>query len=100
MLARKQYKLPKAARLIVNSPKKNKSETEYTVEDSAIVKIDRVWDEFQVATIEPESDGKFGLYYNIMLYYHKGPRTVPTGKWVLGPRFRSSPIAAKHAKPQ
>lgn len=82
-------------RLIVNSDKRSQNETSFHYDDGSIYKVVRRWDEFQVATIEKEGDG-YSLWYNEMLYYTEGPKTVPKGKWVLGARFRSSTILEKN----
>ena len=95
----KQYRFPKPVRIIVNAPKRSSGKDHYTIDfgERSIEKSAYRWDEFQVATIEKEGDQYF-LYYNTLLNYEVGPHTVPTGKWVLGPRHKSAPISAVHAK--
>ena len=97
VLANKKYKLPKPVRIIVNADKKSHGKDHYTVDFSerSIEKSAYRWEEFQVATIEKEGDQHY-LYYNTILYYEVGPHTVPTKKWVLGPRHKSAPISEKN----
>ena len=94
VLSRDQYGLPEPARIIVNTRKKSASEDKYTVDfgERTITRDPYRWEEFQVATIEKQGDSYY-LWYNTLLNYSVGPQTVPTGKWVLGPRHKSSPIA-------
>ena len=93
VLADKKYKLAKPVRIIVNAPKKSHMKDHYTIDfgERSIEKSPYRWEEFQVATIEKEGDQHY-LWYNTMLYYEVGPHTVPTKKWVLGPRHKSAPI--------
>ncbi len=86
-----KYKLPTAKRMIVNTRKRSQQRVEYEVEDNTIKRIERVWEEFQVATIEPK-DGKYYIYFNTLKYFTKGASTTPLEKWVLGERFQSAPI--------
>lgn len=97
VLADKKYKLPKAHRVIVNAPKKSFGKDHFTIDfgERTIEKSPYRWEEFQVATIEKEGD-QYVLWYNTLLYYSVGPSTVPTQKWVLGPRHRSAPISEKN----
>lgn len=94
VLTRKTYKLPKSVRVIVNAPKKSYGKDHYTIDfgERSIEKSPYRWEEFQVATIELEGDQHY-LWYNTILNYSEGPHTVPTGKWVLGPRHKSGPIS-------
>lgn len=97
VLANKKYKLPKAVKIIVNSPKRSYGKDHFTIDFSerSIEKSPYRWEEFQVATIEKEGDQHY-LWYNTLLYYEEGPHTVPTKKWVLGPRHKSAPISEKN----
>ena len=97
VLSDKKYKLPKAHRIIVNAPKRSFGKDHFTVDfgERSIEKSPYRWEEFQVATIEQEGDHYF-LWYNTLLHYSVGPHTVPTNKWVLGPRHRSAPISKKN----
>jgi len=84
-------------RVIVNAPKKSFGKDHYTIDfdERSIEKSPYRWEEFQAATIEKEGD-KYFLYYNTILKYSVGPHTVPTGKWVLGPRHLSAPISEEN----
>ena len=97
VLANKQYKLTKAERIIVNAPKKSFGKDHFTIDfgERTIEKSPYRWEEFQVATIEKDGDQYF-LWYNTIMYYSVGPHTVPTEKWVLGPRHKSAPISKKN----
>ncbi len=94
VLANERYDLPEAVRVIVNAPKRSFSKDHYTIDfgEESITKDPYRWEEFQVATIEKEGD-QYAMYYNTMIKYSVGPKTVPVEKWVLGPRHRSSLIA-------
>ena len=97
VLANKQYKLIKAERIIVNAPKKSFGKDHFTIDfgERTIEKSPYRWEEFQVATIEKDGDQYF-LWYNTIMNYSVGPHTVPTEKWVLGPRHKSAPISKKN----
>ena len=82
-------------RVIVNNPKKNKNRVVFSFDSEYIIKSTYQWEEFQVATIEKKED-KFYIYYNTILKYSKGPNTVPVNKWVLGERFKSTPIVKEN----
>lgn len=94
VLAKKEYQLPPAVKLVVNAPVRSFGKEHYTIDFSerSIEKSDYQWEEFQVATIEKHGDHHF-LYFNTIIRYSVGPKTVPTKEWVLGPRHRSAPIA-------
>ena len=91
VLANEKYELPKAKRTIVVTRKKPQNRIEYSIEDDKVIRIERRWQEFQVATIE-KHDGKHYIYFNTLKYFTKGHSTTPLEKWVLGERFRSAPI--------
>ena len=94
VLGRKKYGLPKFERLIVNTKKKSGQVNEHWIDFSerTITECPKRWEEFQCATIEKDGDG-YALWYNTLIYYHEGPHTVPTGKWVLSSRHKSAPIS-------
>lgn len=50
-----------------------------------------VWDEYQVATAEKVGD-TYHVFYNTLKFFHKGGPTTPTGRWILGDRFKSTEI--------
>ncbi len=105
-LAKPKYGVGKIERMVINAPlrelSKETSEEQY---DSIDVSLDGTvtlkgtrttyryeWKEFQVATAEQESDGRYYLYYNTLKYFTSGSESTPLNRWVLAKRFRSSPI--------
>lgn len=100
VLSDKKYKLPQWGRLIINTKKKSQRRTEYWLDrDVDYYSIERVplnWEEFQATTIEKGDDGKFYMWANTIMFYKEGPHTVPVGKWSLGERFRTAPIAKEN----
>ncbi len=94
VLSRPGHGLPPHVRLIVTTRRKNGAKDHYSVDygERSVTKSPYRWEEFQVATVEQDGDRHF-LWYNTLLKYSVGPHTVPTGKWVLGPRHKSSPIS-------
>jgi len=78
-------------RLVVNAPKVRHAERRFEAEGSSLVAYDMVWEQFQVATAEPEGDQLF-VYYNTLKFFESGYRTTPTGRWILAERFKGGRI--------
>ena len=49
------------------------------------------WDQFQVATAEPEG-GKYYIFYTTLKYFRSGASTTPLNKWIISSRLQGSEI--------
>ncbi len=96
VLANKKYKISGIKKMVVNADKRRKERTTFEVSGDAIEKVVRVWDEFQVCTVE-EIDGKLYLHYNTIAYFHRGATTTPTKMWIISNRFKSAEISKENA---
>ncbi len=92
VLGRDDYKIGDWARLIVNAPVKKHNRTLYTIDEHYIHRGQSIWEEFQATTIEKGEDGNFYLWHNDLVKYEQAASQTATGKWILGKRFRGSPI--------
>lgn len=86
-----KYGVGEWRRLVINAPKRHQEERRYHFSGSSLVGYDVVWDQFQVATAEPEGDAVY-IWYNTLKYFHKAYHTTPTGRWLVSDRFKSSRI--------
>ena len=93
VLKNKKYGVGKWERLIVNAKKRPGKRVEHKVFNGSLETIVRVWDEYQVATVEKEN-GKFYLYYNTLKKFSAAPPATPVGQWILSKRIKSGEIAA------
>ncbi len=92
VLRREQYGVGEWERLVVNAPVRRYNRTLYTIDEHYIHRGQSIWEEFQATTIEREPDGNFYLFHNDIVRYEQAASQTPTGKWLLGKRFRGSPI--------
>lgn len=99
----------KIERLVINTEKTHRSE------DTSEAKIDKIdvgaggkvtlsgtettyhyeWDQFQVATVEPE-DGKFYIFYSTLKNYSSGDSTTPLNRWIIASRLQDSEIPSEN----
>ncbi len=95
VLARPEYEVGAIQRMGITYDKQRKTTAEGDIDWGAVMTTVRVtgyeWDEFAVTTAEKEGDQYF-LYYNLLKFFHVGGSDVPTGKWTLGERRKSSRI--------
>ncbi|MEO1526159.1 MAG: hypothetical protein AAFX06_12035 [Planctomycetota bacterium] len=91
----RKYGVGKVVKQIVNTKVTPRDRTEHKVFEDRLETIVRVWDEYQVTTVE-EEDGKLFLYRNNLAKFSRAPRTTPIGTWILQQRFKSGEIAREN----
>ncbi len=104
-LANKKYGVGQIQHMVINSDKVHRSKTTSQAEfnDVDVSLSGKItlkgtsttyhykWDEFQVATVEPDA-GKLYLFYNTLKFFTSGDSTTPLNSWVLNKRFQGSEI--------
>lgn len=93
VLAKPRYEIAGWERLIVNAPLMPRDRAETRVFNGALVTEIRVWEQFQVTTVERAEDGKLYLHYNVIARFSRAPTPTPVGEWIVHKRFRGAPVA-------
>lgn len=95
VLSNPSYKVNPIERMEITYDKQTKNSSEGDVDfgtaQTTVTVTGYKWDEFAVTTVEKVGD-KYFLFSNLMKFFHKGGTDVPTGKWTLGKRHKSSQI--------
>ncbi|MCA9200850.1 MAG: hypothetical protein KDA87_25100, partial [Planctomycetales bacterium] len=87
-----KYGVGELAHVIVNSKPVPRDRIEHKAFNNKIETIVRVWEQFQVTTVE-EEDGKLNVYVNDLAKFSRAPNTTPIGKWILTKRFKRGEIS-------
>lgn len=95
VLRNKKYGVGKIERLIVNAKIRPGDRIEHKVFAGKLETIVRVWEEYQVATVEVEK-GKHYLYFNTLRKFTRAPRTTPVNEWILSKRIKSGEILSSN----
>ena len=88
----KKYGVGKVVRTIVGSNPVPRDRIEHKAYNGKIETIVRVWEQFQVTSVEKE-DGKLNVYVNDLAKFSRAPSTTPIGKWILTKRFKRGEIS-------
>ncbi|MEM9942258.1 MAG: hypothetical protein AAF939_11890 [Planctomycetota bacterium] len=97
VLAVKKYEVGDVEKMIVNSKKTPRERIEVVWRNDRFERIVRVWEEFQVCTVERE-DGKRMVYFNNVRKFSKAPNPTPIDQWILGERWKSGEIDPQKVK--
>ena len=92
VLRKEKYGVGEIETLIINAKKRPGERIEHKSFAGRLETIIRVWEEFQVATVEVEN-GKYFLYFNTLTKFSRAPRTTPVNEWILSKRIKSGEIA-------
>ncbi len=96
-------------RMVINTEKtrRSKKTTQATIDNIDVSSSGKItatgtettyfyeWDQFQVATVEPEGD-KFYIFYSMLKNFSSGGPTTPLNKWIISSRHQSSEIPAEN----
>ena len=91
-LRQEKYGVGKVVHMIVANKPVPRDRIEHKAFNGKIETIVRVWEQFQVTTIEAEN-GKLSVYVNDLSRFSRAPRTTPIGKWILTTRFKRGEIS-------
>ena len=97
VLAVKKYGVGEINRMIVNSKTVPRDRDEIKSFAGRLERVVRVWEEFQVCTVE-EENGKYFVYFNTIAKFSRAPNPTPVGEWIIRKRWKSGEIDPENLK--